>query len=147
MAPVAAISGVCLRPLQNYPGHYEPPPAPPAQPPDDEGAKRAAAVASLSLLTFAMLTTLAFIAWFARADQPWNWKAAVALFSAMLGVTSSALVWRAPSRIHVIAGIVVMVISLVRVGPPWDWTWVSCTLLSVTLLLLVPLVHAAIVLR
>ncbi len=94
-----------------------------------------------------MLTTIALIAWFARAEDPWSWKSAIALFSAMLGVTTSALVWRAPSRTHVIAGICVMTLSLIRVGPPADWTWVSLTLLSMTALLLVPLVHAAIVLR
>jgi hypothetical protein len=103
--------------------------------------------ASLSLLTFAVLTTLAIVAWFSRAEQPWNWKAVVAMLAAMLGLTTSALVWRAPSRTHVVAGIVVMGLSLLRVGPPSDWTWVSFALLSVTVLLLVPLVNAAIVLR
>ncbi len=115
--------------------------------PEEERAKRAALAASLSLLAFATLTTLALVAWFSRAEQPWNWKAVVALLSAMLGLTASALVWRAPSRTHAIAGIVVMALSLVRVGPPWDWTWVSFALLSVTALMLVPLVNAALVLR
>lgn len=125
-----------------------PPPTPPRLPgPEDERAQRAAMAASISLLAFSMLTTLALLAWFSRAEQPWNWKAAVAMFAAMLGLTTSALLWRAPSRTHAIAGIVVMVLSLVRVGPPWDWTWVSFALLSVTALMLVPLVNAAMVLR
>jgi len=125
-----------------------PPPTPPRLPgPEDERLKRAALAASLSLLAFATLTTLAVVAWFSRAEQPWSWRAVVAMLSAMLGLTTSALVWRAPSRVHVIAGIVVMVLSLVRIGPPWDWTWVSFALLSMTALMLVPLVNAALILR
>ena len=137
-----------LPPLQNYPGHYPKPPPPPQQPgPADERANRAALAASLALLAFAMLTTLALVAWFTRAEEPWSWKAVVAMVSAMLGFMTSALVWRAPSRTHVLAGILAMVLSLARIGAPWDWTWVSFALLSVTMLLLVPLVNAAIVLR
>jgi hypothetical protein len=87
------------------------------------------------------------IAWFARAVEPWSWKATVALLTAMLGVAMSALVWRMPTRSHAVTGIAIMTISLVRIGPPDDWTWVTFALLSVTILLAVPLVHAAIVLR
>jgi len=46
-----------------------------------------------------------------------------------MGLTTSALVWRAPSRTHAVAGIVVMAVSLVRIGPPWEWGWVSFALL------------------
>jgi hypothetical protein len=101
----------------------------------------------MSLLAFAMLTTLALVAWFSRAEQPWGWKSAIAMLSAMLGLTTSALMWRAPSRTHAVAGIVVLGLSLVRVGPPSDWTWVSFALIAVTALMLVPLVNAALVLR
>lgn len=44
-------------------------------------------------------------------------------------------------------GIVIMLVSLVRIGPPGDWTWVSFALVAATFMLLMPLVHAAIVLR
>ena len=40
-----------------------------------------------------------------------------------------------------------MLASLARIGPPGDWTWVSFALVAVTFVLLMPLVHAAIVLR
>ena len=101
--------------------------------------------ASLALLAFSTLTALALIAWFTHVDEPWSWKAAVAVISVMLGVTTSALVWRVPSRIHLVAGIMVMVMSLLRIGPPEDWSWVSFTLIAVTILLMLPLVHAALV--
>ena len=55
--------------------------------------------------------------------------------------------WRAPSRTHAFMGIGVMVSSLCRIGPPGDWTWVSFALVAITFILLMPLVHAAIVLR
>jgi hypothetical protein len=44
-------------------------------------------------------------------------------------------------------GIGVMLASLLRIGPPADWTWVSFALVAITFVLLMPLVHAAIVLR
>jgi hypothetical protein len=113
----------------------------------EEATRRAALIASIALLVFAGLTTIAVIAWFARAAEPWSWKAGVALLSSMLGVAMSALVWRMPSRTNALAGIGVMTLSLLRVGPPGDWTWVTFALLSGTVLLAVPLIHAAIVLR
>ena len=109
--------------------------------------QRAALGASLALLAFAGLTALAVIAWFARAADPWSWRAAVAAISAGLALALSALVWREPTRKRLLVGIGVMVVSLLRVGPPWEWSWVSFTLLAVTTLLMIPLVHAAIVFR
>src|SRR4029079_10176700 len=77
----------------------------------------------------------------------WSWKSVLAVGCAFLALTTSALVWRAPTRMHAIMGIAVMVFSLVRIGPPGDWTWVSFALVAITFVLLMPLVHAAIVLR
>ncbi len=108
---------------------------------------RASIGASLALLAFAGLTMLAVLAWFARAADPWSWRAAVAVMSAVLGVTTSALVWFTPSRNYVLGGMLVMVLSLIRLGPPGEWSWVSLTLLAGTTLLMVPLVHAAIVIK
>jgi hypothetical protein len=112
---------------------------------DDE--RKIAAGAAAALLLFSALTTVALFAWFARAPEPWDWRALVTMFTAMLGLTSSALIWRIPSRLTCWSGVGVMAFSLVRIGPPDDWTWVSFTLLMVTFLLMIPLVHAALVLR
>jgi hypothetical protein len=115
---------------------------------DDEPAKRAITVASIALLFFSALTSLALIAWFHRAaDAAWNWKSLLTVLCAIAGVTTSAVLWRSPSRSGAIAGIVVMVVSLLRIGPPSAWTWVSFSLVAITTLLLIPLVHAALVLR
>ena len=103
--------------------------------------------ASMSLLAFSTFTSIALIGWFHDNPTPWNWKSALAAACAVMGVTVSALVWRAPSRGHAIMGILVMLASLGRIGAPGDWTWVSFTLVAVTFVLLMPLVHAAIVLR
>jgi hypothetical protein len=103
--------------------------------------------ASVSLFLFSGLTTVALFAWFARAEDPWTWRAVVTFLSALLGVVMGALTLRAPSRTTCWAGAAVMMVSLVRIGPPDDWTWVSFTLLMVTFLLMIPLVHAALVLR
>lgn len=104
-------------------------------------------IASLALLFFSALSTFALVAWFYKNPFPWNWKSGLAVGCAVLAVTTSALVWRAPSRGHVVLGICVMLASLVRIGPPADWTWVSFALVAVTFVLLMPLVHAAIVFR
>jgi hypothetical protein len=115
---------------------------------EHEPEKRAITVASLSLLLFSALTSLALIAWFHRnVGAAWGWKSVLTVACAVLGVTTSALLWRAPSRANAIAGIVVMVASLLRIGPPSAWTWVSFSLVAITTLLLIPLVHAALVLR
>jgi hypothetical protein len=113
---------------------------------DDPVEKRAAILASLALLAFGALTALALIGWFQRSDMPWNWKSVLAVGCSVLAVTTSALVWRAPTRMHAMLGIGVMLFSLLRIGPPGDWTWVSFALVAVTFILLMPLVHAAIVL-
>ena len=114
---------------------------------DDDVSRRAAFIASIALLVFSGLTAFALVGWFQRSDIPWNWKSVLANGCAVLAVTTSALVWSAPSRSHAVLGIVVMLASLARIGPPADWTWVSFALVAVTFVLLMPLVHAAIVLR
>lgn len=116
-------------------------------PVDDRASRRAALIASMALLFFSALTTFALIGWFKGNPVPWSWKSLLAVGCAVLSVTTSALVWSAPSRGHAILGIVIMLASLARIGPPGDWTWVSFALVAVTFVLLMPLVHAAIVLR
>jgi hypothetical protein len=113
---------------------------------DDQVSRRAALLASIALLLFSALTAFALVGWFARADVAWSWKSVLAFGCAILAVTTSALVWRAPTRMHAIMGIAVMVFSLLRIGPPDDWTWVSFALVAITFVLLMPLVHAVIVL-
>jgi hypothetical protein len=113
---------------------------------DDQVSKRAAFLASIALLAFGGLTSFALVSWFFRSEVAWSWKSVLAAGCAVLAVTTSALVWRAPTRMHAIMGIAVMVFSLLRIGPPGDWTWVSFALVAITFVLLMPLVHAVIVL-
>lgn len=117
-------------------------------PPKVESANKIAVIgSSMALLAFSAFTTIALIGWFHDNPSPWGWKSLLAMACAGLGVTASALMWRVPSRGNAIMGIVVMLISLARIGAPGDWTWVSFTLVALTFVLLMPLVHAAIVLR
>ena len=104
-------------------------------------------IASLALLFFSALTALALVGWFRLNPAVWSWKSLLALGCALMAVTTSALVWRSPSRGHAILGIGIMLVSLARIGPPGEWTWVSFALVAITFVLLMPLVHAAIVLR
>ena len=101
----------------------------------------------MALLCFSALTAFALVGWFKGNAVPWSWKSLLAVGCAALAVTTSALVWSSPSRGHAILGIAIMVASLTRIGAPADWTWVSFALVAVTFVLLMPLVHAAIVLR
>jgi hypothetical protein len=114
---------------------------------EDQVSSRAALLASISLLVFSSLTTFALIGWFFRADSALTWKSLLTAGCMLLGGTTSGLMWRTPSRTHAFMGIGVMVFSLMRIGPPGDWTWVSFALVAITFILLMPLVHAAIVLR
>ncbi len=101
----------------------------------------------MALLFFSALTTFALIGWFKGNPVPWSWKSLLAVGCAVLAVTTSALVWSTPSRAHAVLGIVIMLASLARIGAPAEWTWVSFALVAVTFVLLMPLVHAAIVLH
>jgi hypothetical protein len=98
------------------------------------------------LLAFSTLTGLALVAWFSRASDPWTWRSVLALACAVLGVATSALVWRLPSRESLLGGMAVMLLSLLRVGPIGEWTWVSAFMVVITLALLAPLVHALLLL-
>lgn len=102
----------------------------------------------MALLAFSALTALAVVSWLHHGPAAvWTWKSVLALGCAVLAVTTSALVWRSPSRAHAVLGIAIMLGSLARVGLPAEWTWVSFALVAVTFVLLMPVVHAAIVLR
>ncbi len=70
----------------------------------------------------------------------------MAVLSALLGTGATALFWRQPTREHAIGGIAVLLLSVLRVGLPADWGIASVVVLTVTTLLAIPLVHAAIVL-
>lgn len=114
---------------------------------DDQVSRRAALQASVALLCFGALTGFALVGWFYRSETLWSWKSVLALASAVVAVTMSALVWRAPSRTHAFVGVGVMLASLARIGPPAEWTWVSVALVAITVVLLVPVGYAATVLR
>lgn len=118
--------------------------APPGEP--DLVPGRAVFAASLSLFLFGMMTGLALIAWFARAESPWSWRSAVAALTMTGSLAASVLVWRDPSHRYAFAGIGVLVISLLRTLGPDEWTWASYVLVILTCLALIPLVHLVIVL-
>jgi hypothetical protein len=101
-------------------------------------------LASVALLCFSAFTGVALFAWFQQArDDVWTWKALVALVSTLFGVVLSALIWRSPTRVHANLGTAIMLVSLVRIGPPSEWTWRSFSLVALTLILALPLVHAS----
>ena len=103
--------------------------------------------ASTALVAFAALTALSLAAWLARTPEPWGWHAVVALLSAALGLAASAALFRAPSRTRAAAGACVMLLSLVRIGVPDHFAWPLVVLPLVTLLLMVPVVRAALALE
>jgi hypothetical protein len=114
---------------------------------EDRVSRRAALFASTSLLLFSALTTLALVGWARLPDAVWSWKSLLAAGCAATGVVMSALLWRVPSRVLAVLGMAVMLASLLRIGTPAEWTWVSFALVALTFVLLMPLVHAALVLQ
>ncbi len=117
---------------------------------DDPASKRAAfaaSAASVALFVFATLTLFAVFFWFRRTPAPWTWKGLLAGGCAALALATSALMWSTPSREYAMLGAIIMLASLVRVGLPGDWSWTTLTVLAVTVVLSMPVVHAAIVLK
>lgn len=108
---------------------------------------RAATIASLAMLCFSALTSFALVSWLHVTHDPWAWKALLTATCAALAVMASALLWFHPRRSNALLGAIIMLASLARVGGPSEWTWVSFALVAATFLLMMPLVHAAIVLR
>ncbi len=102
----------------------------------------------MALMFFSALTTFALIGWFKGAGGAvWTWKSVLTLGCTIVAAAASGLVWSAPSRRHAFLGIGVMLFSLLRIGGPSGWTWVSFAIVAMTFVLLMPLVHAAMVLR
>ena len=98
-------------------------------------------VASVALLAYSTLTAVSLVAWFARAEDVWTWKSVLALVSCLLGIITSAIVWRFPSRGALAGGMAVMALAYVRVGTG-EWSMVTLVTFLVTTALLVPLVQA-----
>jgi hypothetical protein len=99
--------------------------------------------AALSLACFGGLLTAGLVAWFSTVTEPWTWKSALALLCSPLGFASAALVWHSPTPRHVRLGILVMLVSLVRLGAPWTWTLASLAVIAMTGLLALPLFYAS----
>jgi hypothetical protein len=118
----------------------------PANVTEDPSEKRAIRWAMTSLVTFCLLTSTALWAFFARSDAPWRWASVVATASTFASIAICVLVFRSPSRTTIGSGIGVMIFSLLRAGSPSSWTSASYALFAVTTLLIVPLVHAVIIL-
>jgi hypothetical protein len=115
----------------------------PAAKAERELPKRLVYGAALSLLGFSAFKAVALAANFHSSDDPWSWRTMLALLCAALGLTTAALVWRAPSKAHLTAGLGVMGASLLGVGLPGDWGLKTFLLVLPTALFLIPLVRAA----
>jgi hypothetical protein len=109
-------------------------------------AQRAARNSSYALAAFTFIIVAALFAWFLSADQPWGFASFITVLSALLGVGTTYQLWRQPTREHAIAGLVVMGVSLLRVGLPSMWSAPSIVILTLTALLAIPLVQAVILL-
>lgn len=113
---------------------------------DKKTEKRAILAASLSLALFALFTAAGLWAASTRNFEPRAGAKLVAGACVLAGLAAAALVLRKPSRTTVGGGIVVMAFSLLRAGSPASWTSTSYELFAITALLLIPLVHAVIIL-
>jgi len=107
---------------------------------------RAILGACLALGLFALAMVAGLWAYFARVDTPWTWQSFVSTVSLLGAVGSMVLVWRLPERRTAGAGAGVLVFSLLRLGWFDAWTGGSFAVLALTVVLLVPLVHAMMVL-
>lgn len=108
---------------------------------DLDPQSRAALAAAWTLLVWSSLSTIALSVFVSTSPSPFGFAAIVTGASIALAVGASFFVWRAPSRVSLGAGIAAMGLSLLRVLGS-EWTWASYALVALTLLFLIPVVHA-----
>ena len=112
-----------------------------------ERQENAGLIASMALLLFGGVSFLGLVVWFRLAPAPYVWKAWVTAGAALGTIITSAALWRKPTRLPAVLGLLLMVGSLARVGLPAEWTSFSLVIVGVTAILMMPVVHAALVLR
>jgi hypothetical protein len=98
-------------------------------------------------LLFAGASAFFLASWFGTGGSPINWRAILTIACAVFAVVVSAQMWKKPSRVAAIAGLACVLVSVLRVGLPSEWTGFSFVLFAITVVLSIPLVHAAIVLK
>lgn len=108
-------------------------------------ASSASLVASIAMLIHAVLGMFGIAAWL-RTPNVVSWRLLLTLLVTLAGVSLSASLWIAPSRKAAIAGLVVLAVSLARVGMPNEWGVVSTVMVALTVLFCVPLVRALVAL-
>ncbi|NOU30855.1 MAG: hypothetical protein HOO96_23405 [Polyangiaceae bacterium] len=113
----------------------------------EERPQQAGTVASIALLLFGGLSAFALVVWFRTSAEPLSWKAMLTGVVALGSFGASAMLWTSPKRVAAVLGLVLMLASLARVGAPADWTGYSFVLVAITAVLMMPVVHAALVLR
>ncbi|MFO0663275.1 MAG: hypothetical protein U0174_04955 [Polyangiaceae bacterium] len=109
--------------------------------------ENAGLVASMALLLFGGVSCLGLVVWFRLAPSPYLWKAWLTAGTAVGAIATSAALWRKPSRGPALIGVLLMLGSLARIGAPAEWTGFSLVIVSITAVLMMPVVHAALVLR
>jgi hypothetical protein len=95
------------------------------------------------MLVLAALTLVGVAAYFFSAPEPWTWRSLVALATLPFCVLCAGLLWRAPTRENAGAALLVIGFSLLRIGPPSDWTRATCVLVVVTIVIAAPVLWAA----
>jgi hypothetical protein len=109
---------------------------------NEQRIERVTRLATMSLLLFGSLHALALAAFFWQALQPWNLRVAVATGTCLLAYLAAWLVWRTAGVAALVVGLLAVVGSLARVLLPPDWTVTTAVTIALTLLFVVPIVHA-----
>jgi hypothetical protein len=104
--------------------------------------RQATHAAAGALWAFALFQGVALVAWFRTAPLPWTVGSVIAITTGAAAVMMSIVVWRAPTRGAVIAGGLVMLASLLRLGLPSSWTVMSAVVFDVTIMVAIPVVRA-----
>jgi hypothetical protein len=108
----------------------------------DEAIRRIARWAAIALLVHSLMLCAGLVALFAQSAAPWSWRTLLSLMAVTFSLTTGALVWRAPTRSHVLAGLAVLLLGLLRVGPVESWGAATYAIVIVTAILIVPLARA-----
>ena len=114
--------------------------------PQNARASSASLVASIAMLVHGALVLFGIAAWI-RTPSIVSWRLLIAFLCMLASFGLSAGLWSSPSRKYATFGALTLLVSVLRLGLPSDWSNVTYGVLGLSGLLLMAVLRALFVLE